>query len=309
MSESTTARCCICGEPAVPGNVIGGRAYCARHFATVNKHHMGFWRAGATQIIMMAIFAIVVAVIADNLPQLDQTALIIVGVILAAIPTAWWLVFFYREDQLEPEPKSKIAEVFFVALLVTYAVGLPLINGFFQYRLWSGINQTTSLLAHILIIGFTYMGIVYLAVRSMVWATTEFDERMDGVVYGTTAGLGVATLLNLYHIVNNAGVALGPGVIYVVTTALAHASFGGLLGYFMAEAKFEHRPLWWVPAGLTLSAILQGVFIWLINEVSANGLSVDPWRSLVAGVIVALLAFAALVALMRHATRLTLAGA
>ena len=306
MSESRTLRCCICGEPAPPGNIMGGRAYCDRHFAMVNKHHMGFWRASIIQIVLMGIFSLVVAAIADSLPQLDQTALIIVGLILAIIPTVWWLFFFYREDQLEPEPKTKIAEVFFLALLVTYAVGLPLINGFYQYQLWSGINRMTSLIAHILIVGFTYMTIVYLAVRAMVYATDEFDERMDGVVYGTTAGLGVATLLNLYHIINNQGVALGPGVIYVVTTALAHASFGGLLGYFMAQAKFEHRPVWWVPLGLCVSAVLQGLFVWLINEVSANGLTVDPWRSLIAGIVVALATFAVLIALMRRANRLTL---
>lgn len=308
MTESTSPRCCICGEPASPGKVLGGRAYCDRHYANVNKHHMGFWRASITQIVLTGIFALVVAVIADSLPQLDRTALTLVGIILAVIPTVWWLWFFYRQDQLEPEPKTKIAEVFFAALLVTYAIGLPLINGVYRYQLWSGINQTTSLLAHILIVGFTYTAIVYFAVRSMVYATGEFDERMDGIVYGTTAALGVATLLNLYHIVNNEGVALGPGVVYVVTTTLAYASFGGLLGYFMAQAKFEHRPIWWVPAGLCASAILQGLFTWLIDEVSATGLTVDPWRSLLAGVIVALAAFAVLVALMRRANRLTLAA-
>jgi len=115
-------RCCIGGEPASPNNIIGGRAYCDRHFEMVNKHHMGFWRAGLTQILLMGVFSAVVAFIADGLPQLDQSALVIVGLLLAIVPTAWWLIFFYREDQLEPEPKEKIAEVFFVALLVTYAL-------------------------------------------------------------------------------------------------------------------------------------------------------------------------------------------
>ncbi len=300
MTE-TTLRCCICGEPANPKNILAGRAYCDQHFAMVNKPHLGFWRAGVLQIVLMGVFSVVVAIIADNLPQLDQTALIVVGLFLAIVPSVWWLTYFYREDQLEPEPKTKIALVFFLALLLTYTVGLPLSDNVFHYQQWSGINRTTSLLAHILIVGFTFMAITYFAVRAIVYATEEFDERMDGVVYGTTAGLGVATLLNFNHVLGNQGVALGPGVIHVVTTALAQASFGGLLGYFMAQAKFQHKPIWWVPAGLTVTAVLNGLFIWLINEVSATGLTVDPWRSLIAGLLIALATFGVLIALMRRA--------
>jgi RsiW-degrading membrane proteinase PrsW (M82 family) len=129
---------------------------------------------------------------------------------------------------------------------------------------------------------------------------------MDGIVYGTVAGLGVATTLNLHYIIDNGGVALAPGVIQVVTTALAQASFGGLMGYFMAQAKFERRPVWWVPLGLSIAAILNGLFSWLVNEVSAAGLNVEPWRSLAFGLVVALAVFFGLVGLMRRSTQVTL---
>jgi hypothetical protein len=74
------------------------------------------------------------------------------------------------------------------------------------------------------------------------------------------------------------------------------------MGYFMAEAKFVHRPPWWVPLGFALAAILNGLFSWLISEVSASGLTVDPWRSLAMGLVVALAVFLVLVALMRRTT-------
>ena len=77
---------------------------------------------------------------------------------------------------------------------------------------------------------------------------------MDGIVYGTVAGLGVATTLNLYYIIDNEGVALAPGVIQDVTTALAQAPSGGLMGYFMAQAKFERRLGLVGPPGLSARA-------------------------------------------------------
>lgn len=303
-------RCCICDEPVEPPyNILGRRVYCARHYAIVNKPHMGFWRAGVLQIVAMAMFAIIVAVVADNLGALEGTPLILAGLFLAIVPTALWLIYFYQQDRLEPEPKHKIAGVFLLALILTDFIGLRLIYDWFQLNTWAGINREISLLASVFIIGFTYEAIKYIAIRAVVYATDEFDERMDGIVYGTIAGLGVATLLNLHHIIDNQGVALGPGVVYTVTTALAQASFGGLLGYFMAQAKFEHKPIWWIPFGLAVSAVLDGLFTWIIDEVSAAGLTVDPWRSLAMGIVVALSVFAVLIALMRRAQMLTRAEA
>ena len=301
-------RCCICGDPVVPPcRVIGGRVYCERHYATVNQPNQGFWRAGLVQILGVGIVTALIAFLAGRLGPLNPTVLIIVGVILAIVPSAVWLYFFYRQDRLEPEPKTKLAAVFLLALLLTGALGLPLINDWFRMRTWASAEGITSLLASILIVGFTWQAIAYTAVRLVVYDTPEFDERMDGIVYGTVAGLGVATLLNLNYVLANGGVTLGVGTIYVVTTALAQASFSGLLGYFMAEAKFEHKPVWWVPLGLFIAAVLNGLFIWLLSEVSATGLTVSPWRSLVLGMVVALAVFGLLLALMRRVLQETLA--
>ena len=302
-------RCCICGDPvAPPYKIIGGRVYCERHYATVNQPNQGFWRAGIVQILGVGIVSALIAFLAGRLGPLDRSMQIVAGVILAIVPSAVWLYFFYRQDRLEPEPKTKLAAVFLLALLLTGALGVPLINDWFQVRVWASGDSITSLLASILIVGFTWQAIAYAAVRLVVYDTTEFDERMDGIVYGTVSGLGLATLLNLNYVIANGGVALGPGVIHVVTTALAQASFSGLMGYFMAEAKFEHKPIWWVPLGLFIAAVLNGLFSWLLSEVSASGLTVSPWRSLVLGMIVALAVFALLLTLMRRVTQETLAA-
>ena len=151
--------CCVCGEPADPKNAIGGRAYCDRHFAQLNKHHLGFWRTGALQIVAMGIFSAVVALIADSLHDLNQTALIMFGLFLAIVPTVWWLFFFYRADRVEPEPKTRVAEVFLLSLLLTDTIGLRLVNDVFNIRSWIDINASVSLLGTILIPGFTFIAI------------------------------------------------------------------------------------------------------------------------------------------------------
>ncbi|CAG0935501.1 Protease PrsW [Thermoflexales bacterium] len=298
--------CCICHEPVEePYNILGGRRYCAKHYAAVNRSHPGFWRAGVIQIGGMGIFSLIVAAIAGTLGPLDRTAQLLIGLFLAIVPSALWLFYFYRQDRLEPEPKTHIGLVFVAALVATDFLALRLINNWFQVGEWAPRNLETSLGAAILINGFILQACMYLAVR-LVYAGSEFDERMDGIVYGTVAGLGVATLLNLHYIIDNQGVELVPGVINVVTTALAQASFGGLMGWFMAEDKFSQRPVWFVPGGFAIAAGLNGLFSWLTNEVSATGLEVEPLRSLIMGLGVALAAFGVLVWLMHFSTQVTL---
>ena len=307
MSDEPKVVCCVCHEQLTPPyNTLGGRAYCARHFAAVNRPHSGFWRATLLQIVGIAALAAVIAFGAGFLGPLSGSGLLVAGVLLAVIPSLLWLAFFYQQDRLEPEPKQMVAAVFLLAALLTDVFARRVINEWFQLSSWAPYSDVTSLLASILIVGATYQAIIYLVVRLLVYDTEEFDERMDGIVYGTVAGLGTAMVTNLYFVLSNGGVALGPGVISTVTTALAAASFGGLQGWFMAEAKFEHRPVWWVPMGFALSTLLNGLFSWLIGEVSASGLSVNPWRSLLFGLAVALAAFLALAFLMRRTTEVTL---
>ena len=57
---------------------------------------------------------------------------------------------------------------------------------------------------------------------------------------------------------------------------------------------------------IALAAVLNGLFSWLLSEISANGLTVSPWRSLALGIVVALAVFTLLLALMRRATQETL---
>lgn len=309
MSErdSTDVVCCVCHQRlTLPYQTLGGRAYCPRHFAVVNRPRIGFWRATAMQIVGMAILAAGLAYAAERIGPLSGAALLMASVVLAIVPSVLWLVFFYQQDRLEPEPKQRVAAVFFLAALFTDVATRRIFTDWFRVNEWAPHATLTSLLATILILGATYQAIVYLAVRLLVYDTAEFDERMDGIIYGTSAGLGIAMVSNLNYVLAGGGVALGPGAVATVTTALAAASFGGLQGWFMAEAKFERKPVWWMPFGYALATTLNGVFSWLIGEVSAVGLRVDPWRSLLLGLAVALAAFLVLAALMRRSTVVTL---
>jgi RsiW-degrading membrane proteinase PrsW (M82 family) len=155
----------------------------------------------------------------------------------------------------------------------------------------------------ICIVGITQEFLKYAAVRYSVFGSVEFDERIDGIIYGAAAGLGYATFLNVEYVLRNGGVDLGIGAVRIAVFALAHASFAGVTGYFLGRAKFENRGPFWLPVGLLLAAILNGVVTTLLSEITRSGLRPTPLNGLILAAVVAAATFIFLFAIMRRSSR------
>ena len=63
----------------------------------------------------------------------------------------------------------------------------------------------------------------------------EFDEPMDGLVYGAAASMGFAVLENLLY-VSEGGI--GVAAMRAVTAVPTHAMHGAIMGYFLALYHF-----------------------------------------------------------------------
>jgi RsiW-degrading membrane proteinase PrsW (M82 family) len=306
--------CCVCHEPVEDDAPrIGRRAYCDEHYAKVDRGRGSVWRSVAVSLVLLVGFAILVALLDGWIDlQLEGGWLIIAGLVLSLVPAALWLVFFYAQDLLEPEPKRYVLGVFFIAALLAAAIGIPVVRNLFKVQEWLDYSWLVNLLGSILVVGFVQEFLKYASVRYSVYLLPEFDERMDGILYGTAAGLGYATMLNITYVVNSGGVNLGIGVIRIAVTALAQATFGGITGFFLARAKFEDEPVWWLPLGLTIAAVLNGLFTVILGGLTRTGAvlvgdAATPWWGLVLAAIVAGVTLAILLYLMRQASRITLA--
>jgi RsiW-degrading membrane proteinase PrsW (M82 family) len=266
------------------------------------------WAAGAGQIIALLVFVAVVTIVARFLPStFGGGGLLVAGVILAIVPALIWLAFFYQQDRLEPEPKTYILGVFVLGALAASAVGIPLLRDVFRINDWIYSDPLTNLLGSILVVGFTQEFLKFAVVRFSVYQSAEFDERVDGIIYATAAGLGFATMLNFNYVVSRGGVDLGVGVIRIAVAALAHASISGVMGYFLGQAKFEHTPPYYLPAGIVLAAVLNGLFFWAQDVVTVRGMTINPFYGLVLAVAVAIVLLGLVFWLIRRANAETLA--
>lgn len=291
--------------------MLGGRPYCARHFERVGREGPAAAPPILIEICAVVLFAAAVAGFAALAkPTLEGIGLIAAGLILALVPAIIWLVAFYRQDRLEPEPKRAVLGIFLLGAILAEAIGQPLLRNLFHVQDWLYDSALVGFVGSILVIGFVQEFLKYAGVRYTVFHSAEFDERVDGIIYGAAVGLGYATMLNLRYVLENNGVDLGVGVIQISITALAHASFSGVSGYFLGRAKFERMGAWWLPLGLTTAAALNGIVSFVLRRAPLLGdFSYSPWPGLVVAAAVAGATFLLLFAVTRRLNAATLGAA
>ena len=272
----------------------------------MRDHFRSASESALIEIVGIAIFAAIVALIAQiTQPQLSGAGLIAVGIILAVVPAMIWLIAFYRQDKLEPEPKQYIIGMFLLGAILAQAIGQPLIREFFRFQEWAGQDLLFGFLGSFLIVGVIQEFLKYAAVRYTIFGSAEFDEPVDGIIYAASAGLGYATMLNISYVISNGGVDLGVGVVRCAVEALFQASTAGVVGYFLGQAKFQKMGPLWLPAGLLLAALLNAVVSELLDYAPTLGtqFGFNIWAALIAAVVIAGAIFAGLLVIMSRMNR------
>lgn len=66
----------------------------------------------------------------------------------------------------------------------------------------------------------------------------EFDEPMDGLVYGAIAGLGFAALENVMYVASGG---LGLALLRAFTAVPNHGFMGAIMGYYVGQARFARE--------------------------------------------------------------------
>lgn len=267
----------------------------------------GLWWALGLEILGLLLFVLifnfVVPTLGANLSTPARTAL---GLFFSLIPAALWLLFFYGFDRAEPEPKRMVLLAFAGGAVLFAALSTPVLQAFFQIDRWLYASDWSRLLGGILVVGVVEQYIVFLAVRYLAFEHPEFDERVDGVIYAVAAGLGVATVINFQYVIARGGVDLDIGSVRMVVNTLAYASFGGVLGYFIGQARFERVPWYYLPGGLLLAAAMNGLLFFLLEERSTGLQAQKPWDDLLLAAVLALVALVAVFLLVARANEETL---
>ena len=184
--------------------------------------------------------------------------LALTGVIPAIV--AMWYVD--RLDAKRPEPPRLRRLVAFVGILsVIPAVVLGLVSSAvvgdavgpkFTYN----GALFTSYFQAAFIEELCKIGVVYW----VVWRRPEFDERMDGIVYATRAGLGFAMLENVFYLLDQQGADFITTWLLRATLAVpGHAMWTGMIGAFAARRRFDGKGIGLL-GGFLLAVFFHGTY-------------------------------------------------
>lgn len=262
----------------------------------------GFWRALVLALAGLALFVLIFNfLLPDAGAELPPTQLALLGMLLASVPAALWLVFFYRFDHRSPEPRWLVLLVFAGGAVLCAALYGPVLRLLLPAEQMLLAPWWTRLAEAILIAGVLETTLIYLAVRVLAFHRHEFDERVDGVIYGVAAGLGLATVINFGYVLAHGGVDLDVGSVRMVVNTLAYASAGGVLGYFVGQARFERVPWYYLPGGLTIAAAMLGALFTVLEPASTGLQPRAYWVDLALATSVAVVAMVAVFVLIARA--------
>ena len=156
-----------------------------------------------------------------------------------ALPALFAMWYFDRLDAKRPEPRSTLRKVtVFGALSVIPVVIMGAI--LLQFAPQAGTYARALYDSFVVAAGVEEMAKL-LVVYWVVWGRPEFDERMDGIVYATRAGLGFALVENVLYLWSSADTT-GFLVTFLMRALLAvpgHAIWAGIMGYCAAKRRFD----------------------------------------------------------------------
>ena len=117
--------------------------------------------------------------------------------LITIVPSLIILSFFFFSDKFK-EPKQTIAIVFFLGILICLPAGI--INDFMYETFNDGSDFSERLSSSFLSAAWSEELLKFIILYFIVLRRNEFNEPMDGIVYGVTVSLGFATLENYDYV-------------------------------------------------------------------------------------------------------------
>ncbi len=199
--------------------------------------------------------------------SLAQLQLALIG----ALPALAAMFVFDRLDAKRPEPRRTLRMVALAGALS--AIPVILLGEVLQLLGPAGLHGHDGPTSYA---GAAYMAFVIAAIPEelakmasmwlFAWRRPEFDERMDGIVYGARAGLGFALVENIAYLLLLPASFSQYLTLFIGRAVLAvpgHATWGALMGYYAAKRRFDGRGPGMI-GGWIIAVLLHGCYdLWL----------------------------------------------
>ncbi len=265
------------------------------------QNRRGVWLSN----LLLVVGLVLVAVVATLFERLFGAAVkpdvrIAVSAVVALLPPVLWMLLFYGLDRVEPEPKEQILKMALLGALVQKGVFSPLLAALPAVDAFSGLPKSVSAYAGLFMMVAMREILKLMTLRYGMMRHEAFNEKTDGILYGSAIGLGFSAMMNLDYVASTGGALLSAAAPQMVITSLIQASLGGLGGYWLGLAVFSRQPRWRLPVSLVFLMVLSGIMQLLPAALVRQGFKVNYLIGLVPSVIAAGAIFLVLILLIRR---------
>ena len=205
--------------------------------------NQNFSRTGILNILFQVVYLVLLYFFGNKtLPDLSPVMGTCVRLLIVFVPCGLWTLFFYLQDRIEPEPTRYVTAAFIAGMAGASLFILPAFNIVFNLNEW--IHESFMMLSvgSVFIVGAMVSSFFYGVIRYGFYPSREFDEPVDGMVYGAFIGAGFAAIDSLRYLSAHADYTLFAMGYNAASNVIVYASVGSLVGYFVGKGKFADKP-------------------------------------------------------------------
>ena len=155
----------------------------------------------------------------------------------AVLPAIILLVYVYRKDRIEKEPRGLILKLLLAGVGTTFlakiteSIGWVILDNMYIQN-----KVLYDFLLYFVVVAISEEGFKYLALKFFSWKNPNFNSTYDGLLYSVSVSLGFALWENISYVL-----AYGMSVAFVraITAIPGHACFAVFMGSFYSAAKYE----------------------------------------------------------------------
>ena len=159
--------------------------------------------------------------------------------LVTILPSILIILFFVYSDKFR-EPRGEIVKVFIYGILIT--IPAYFLNTYLNAFWYNNFKVSEGLIGSFLTAAPVEEGLKLSILYFFVYKMKDFNEPIDGIVYGVTASLGFATLENFYYVYLLADYfqtsSMSLAIARSFSAVPAHAVFGVFMGYFFMRYTF-----------------------------------------------------------------------
>ena len=164
-----------------------------------------------------------------------------VTLLITILPSLLIVTFFVMSDRFR-EPNKEILKVFVYGIILVFPAFYlnSALDAIFASR-----SISENLIRSFLTAAPVEEVLKFCVLYSLVYKMKDFNEPIDGIVYGVSVSLGFATLENIYYVYFLSDYfdssARTLAIVRSFSAVPAHGVFGAVMGYFFMKYSFVKK--------------------------------------------------------------------